>query len=174
MRHPPRGVAASGFPPLCNIPHCCLPQESGPCLSTSVADHPLKPAMCHCLGEPLPPQLADTIQSDLLAKNLSLLTLSKKEDPVLITVSSGYPRLRGTLTIYYSPVRHSTAKSKLFLFPFDLHVLSTPPAFILSQDQTLHNCHPERCYVKTVLLRITDSYCPRFKIIGYKKYSVYF
>ena len=22
--------------------------------------------------------------------------------------------------------------------PFDLHVLSTPPAFILSQDQTLH------------------------------------
>ena len=20
-----RGVAASGFPPLCNIPHCCLP-----------------------------------------------------------------------------------------------------------------------------------------------------
>ena len=27
-------------------------------------------------------------------------------------------------------------------FPFDLHVLSTPPAFILSQDQTLHkNTH---------------------------------
>ena len=23
--HPPRGVAASEFPPLCNIPHCCLP-----------------------------------------------------------------------------------------------------------------------------------------------------
>ncbi len=23
--HPPRGVAASGFRPLCNIPHCCLP-----------------------------------------------------------------------------------------------------------------------------------------------------
>jgi len=22
---PPRGVAASEFPPLCNIPHCCLP-----------------------------------------------------------------------------------------------------------------------------------------------------
>ena len=25
------------------------------------------------------------------------------------------------------------------LFPFDLHVLSTPPAFVLSQDQTLHD-----------------------------------
>ena len=24
-RHHSRGVAASGFPPLCNIPHCCLP-----------------------------------------------------------------------------------------------------------------------------------------------------
>ena len=23
-------------------------------------------------------------------------------------------------------------------FPFDLHVLSTPPAFILSQNRTLH------------------------------------
>ena len=23
-------------------------------------------------------------------------------------------------------------------FPFDLHVLSTPPAFVLSQNQTLH------------------------------------
>jgi hypothetical protein len=25
-------------------------------------------------------------------------------------------------------------------FPFDLHVLGTPPAFILSQDQTLQDC----------------------------------
>ena len=27
--------------------------------------------------------------------------------------------------------------------PFDLHVLCTPPALILSQDQTLHNKEPE-------------------------------
>jgi hypothetical protein len=26
-------------------------------------------------------------------------------------------------------------------FPFDLHVLGTPPAFILSQDQTLRKSH---------------------------------
>src|SRR5699024_1302295 len=38
----------------------------------------------------------------------------------------------------YSPVNHSSTSSKLEAFPFDLHVLSTPPAFILSQDQTLH------------------------------------
>ncbi|MDX6618516.1 MAG: hypothetical protein QOK36_902, partial [Gaiellales bacterium] len=30
-------------------------------------------------------------------------------------------------------------------FPLDLHVLSTPPAFVLSQDQTLH----EKPYART-------------------------
>ena len=40
-------------------------------------------------------------------------------------------------------------------FPFDLHVLSTPPAFVLSQDQTLHekivkqNQHPKSTSVST-------------------------
>jgi hypothetical protein len=33
-------------------------------------------------------------------------------------------------------VRHSTRFPKE-TFSFDLHVLSTPPAFVLSQDQTL-------------------------------------
>src|SRR6185312_9514262 len=42
--HHSRGVAGSGFRPLPNIPHCCLPKESGPCRSPSVADHPLRPA----------------------------------------------------------------------------------------------------------------------------------
>ena len=37
-------------------------------------------------------------------------------------------------------------KSPLCITPFDLHVLSTPPAFILSQDQTLVKivCFPSR------------------------------
>ena len=39
--------------------------------------------------------------------------------------------------MYYSPVRHSPPGSKLPVLPFDLHVLSMPPAFNLSQDQTL-------------------------------------
>src|SRR5699024_9137217 len=38
----------------------------------------------------------------------------------------------------YSPVRHSSTQSKLRASAFDLHVLSTQPAFVLSQDQTLH------------------------------------
>src|SRR5699024_9390069 len=35
-------------------------------------------------------------------------------------------------------VRHSSTPSKLRASAFDLHVLSTQPAFVLSQDQTLH------------------------------------
>nr|AOE06591.1 hypothetical protein [uncultured bacterium]AOE07898.1 hypothetical protein [uncultured bacterium] len=35
-------------------------------------------------------------------------------------------------------MRRSSANSKLLLLPLDLHVLSLPLAFILSQDQTLH------------------------------------
>src|SRR5690606_30535108 len=54
-----RGIAGSGLPPLSNIPHCCLPSESGPCLSPSVADHPLRPATDRRLGGPLPRQLAN-------------------------------------------------------------------------------------------------------------------
>ena len=52
---------------------------------------------------------------------------------VLPGLSAGYPRDRGTLAILYSPVRHWMDCST----PYDLHVLATPPAFRLSQDQTL-------------------------------------
>ena len=43
----------------------------------------------------------------------------------------------GQIPTRYSPVRHSSPESKLSALPFDLHVLSIPPAFNLSQDQTL-------------------------------------
>ena len=55
---------------------------------------------------------------------------------VLARVSPGYPPLPGRLPTCYSPVRRSPAAEATFAH--DLHVLSTPPAFILSQDQTLH------------------------------------
>ncbi|XLT55353.1 hypothetical protein HN873_047957 [Arachis hypogaea] len=37
----------------------CRVEESGPCLSPSVADHPLGPATDHRLGKLLPHQLAN-------------------------------------------------------------------------------------------------------------------
>jgi hypothetical protein len=54
---------------------------------------------------------------------------------VLARVSPGYPPLPGRLPTCYSPVRRSPEAEASFAH--DLHVLSTPPAFILSQDQTL-------------------------------------
>ena len=54
---------------------------------------------------------------------------------VLAPVSEGYPKDWGRLLTCYSPVRRSSTPEEAF--PLDLHVLSTPPAFVLSQDQTL-------------------------------------
>ncbi len=59
----------------------------------------------------------------------------------LAPVSRGYSHPSGRLPTCYSPVRRSVHR-----FPpegvrrlpaLDLHVLGTPPAFVLSQDQTL-------------------------------------
>ena len=63
--------------------------------------------------------------------------------PVLAHLSVSYPRFGGRLPTRYSPVRHYLdtvfiPKESVCIRPFDLHVLSTPPAFVLSQDQTLH------------------------------------
>ena len=65
---------------------------------------------------------------------------------ILIQVSLGYPCVWGRLPTRYSPVRrfprfHSTEVS-FQRFSLDLHVLGTPPAFILSQDQTLNQFYP--------------------------------
>src|SRR5690606_33491133 len=55
-------------------------------------------------------------------------------------INPGFPGLSpttGQIPKHYSPVRRSSAGSKLPLLPLDLHVLSLPPAFNLSHDQTL-------------------------------------
>ena len=62
---------------------------------------------------------------------------------VLAVVSNCCPPLQGRLLTRYSPVRHSVypqflPKASQRATSFDLHVLSTPPAFVLSQDQTLN------------------------------------
>ena len=49
-----------------------------------------------------------------------------------------YPPVTGRLYTRYAPVRRSSAAYCYALLPLDLHVLSLPLAFILSQDQTLH------------------------------------
>src|SRR4029078_6467082 len=54
---------------------------------------------------------------------------------VLASLSGRYPPLEGRSPTCYSPVRHSVTPCGVTAF--DLHVLGTPPALILSQDQTL-------------------------------------
>ena len=54
---------------------------------------------------------------------------------VLAPLSGCYPPLEGRSPTCYSPVRHSVTPCGATAF--DLHVLGTPPALILSQDQTL-------------------------------------
>ena len=59
--------------------------------------------------------------------------------------------------------------------PFDLHVLGVPPAFVLSQDQTLHRVvSPIRFYsdLKSGSLRIARNYCLRFIVLSdFSKYN---
>jgi hypothetical protein len=109
-----------------------------------VTDRPLRPATDHRLGEPLPHQLTNRAQAPLEAPELYPLIFPYQQDhAVLAIVSNGYPPLRGRLPTCYSPVRHFPVKlhteALCSTFTFDLHVLGTPPAFILSQDQTLRN-----------------------------------
>ena len=60
----------------------------------------------------------------------------------------------GRLLTRYSPVRHSPSPEGLD--SFDLHVLSMPPAFILSQNQTLKfNCLKSLPFFSKVITALT-------------------
>src|SRR4051794_9608151 len=90
------------------------------------------------LGEPLPHQQANPprarpwSEAEATFSNRSAELLGHS---VLIRVSPGYPDTKGGLPTCYSPVRRfPLAEAR---FSLDLHVLSAPPAFVLSQDQTL-------------------------------------
>jgi hypothetical protein len=106
-----------------------------------VAGLPLRTAIDHRLGEPLPHQLTNRPQAPPKTPKLySEKFPSSQAHAVLAAVSRSYPPLRGRLPTCYSPVRHFQVHK--CTLTFDLHVLSTPPAFILSQDQTLRKDSP--------------------------------
>ena len=95
------------------------------------------------LGGPLPHQLANPTRVHLIPPEF--FTLSHAAPcayAVLAVISDCYPPVQGRLPTRYSPVRHSVhtiflPKDSVGMSSFNLHVLGTPPAFILSQDQTL-------------------------------------
>ncbi len=88
-----------------------------------------------------PHQLANQTQAHLQAEAFSEASFreismrSSLIHSVLAPLSKCCPHLEGRLLTRYSPVRHLVFTE--INTPFDLHVLSTPPAFVLSQDQTL-------------------------------------
>ena len=93
---------------MCNIPHCCLPQESGPCLSPNVAGRPLRPATDRRLGGPLPRQPANQTRAHPVPPEFCFAGhAARKAYAVLAAVSGCYPPVRGRLPTRYSPVRHS-------------------------------------------------------------------
>ena len=75
---------------------------------------------------------------------------------VLIPVSRGYPSAWGRLPTRYSPVRrfplNPSTEVSVMSFSLDLHVLNTPPAFILSQDQALNKMYPQGRSLKVCLI----------------------
>ena len=115
----------------------------GPCLSSNVSVRPLSPDTDHCLGEPLPHQLTNQTQAHLSPINLwHPCNAAWMHYEVLISVSRCYPSVKGRLPTRYSPVRRfplmKSTEVSFLSFSLDLHVLGTPPAFILSQDRTLN------------------------------------
>jgi hypothetical protein len=110
-----------------------------------VADRPLRPATDRRLGELLPLQLANRPQAHPLAppglRQQALLLALANQKPMrscrrflagIPHLGVGDPRVTHPSATPCSPVRKPEHRT------CDLHVLGTPPAFILSQDQTRH------------------------------------
>ena len=106
-----------------------------------MADHPLRPATRLSLGRPLPYQLADGPRADPQVQacvQRPALTSSSFEDVVLCGISTPF----GMLSPALGKITHVLlTRAPLYRgrspFSCDLHVLSAPLTFVLSQDQTL-------------------------------------
>ena len=104
-----------------------------------MAGHPLRPATRQRLGGPSPRQQADRTRPH---------PMPQKHFPhphAKVRSIRHYHPFPGAIPVHgagWSRITHPfatlTSQAKPGRIPFDLHVLSTPPAFILSQNRTLH------------------------------------
>ena len=112
---------------------------SGPCLSSSVAGRPLRPATRHSLGEPLPHQQADRPRAHQEAS--CDFGFGRMSSLATCGINSPFGELSPTSRQIAHVLRTRLPLDQVCIatnvIPFDLHVLSTPPAFVLSQNQTL-------------------------------------
>ena len=147
-------MAGSGFPPLPNIPYCCLPQESGPCLSTSVGDRPLRSPSHRSLGGPSPRQQANGTHAPPRPRLRFIPPRMPRGEAM-----GGYPAFppaiplpgAGCIRVAHPSATLDPPKGTL---PYDLHVLGLPLAFILSQDQTLRCNIVFLCFVLNLGFRL--------------------
>ena len=102
---------------------------------------PLRPATRHSLGEPLPHQLADRPRGHQEAPGCPGFGVAL--NPALTTcgINSPFDEL-SPISGQVAHVLRTLAPLSITCIatnntPLDLHVLSTPPAFVLSQNQTL-------------------------------------
>ena len=105
-----------------------------------MADRPLRPATRRCLGRPLPHQLADKPRAHPTAQRHFLKEPCGSER--ISGINPSFPGLSRSVgqvahvLLTRSPLRH-TDGLPLRCASLDLHALGAPPAFVLSQDQTL-------------------------------------
>ena len=102
-----------------------------------MAVQPLSPATDRRLGEPLPHQLSNRTQAHPPA--IISLMVASCEAAISYGISNCFRLLSRTggqiaHALLTRPPLNSPPKETI---PFDLNVLCTPPALILSQDQTL-------------------------------------
>ncbi len=135
---------------------------SGPCLSSSVAGRPLRPATRLSLGGPLPRQLADRPRAHQEAPGCPGFGLGKMSSLATCGINSPFGELSPTSRQITHVLRTLTPLDIICIatndIPFDLHVLSTPPAFVLSQNQTLRE---KRMGPKSQSLRETAASAAR-------------
>ena len=105
-----------------------------------MADRPLRPATRRSLGEPLPHQLTDRPRDHPGAADHFLRRSCDRRR--VSGINPGFPGLfRSPGQVSHVLLTRSPLRIPQWLpiagSSFDLHALSTPPAFVLSQDQTL-------------------------------------
>jgi hypothetical protein len=104
-----------------------------------VAGRPLRPATRHCHGGPLPRHLADRPRAHQEAH--CCFGFSSNRRMATCGINSPFGELSPTSRQIAHVLRTRSPLDLICIttnqVPFDLHVLSTPPAFVLSQNQTL-------------------------------------
>ena len=106
-----------------------------------MAGRPLRPATRHSLGGLLPRQLADRPRTHQEAPGCPGFGIEGMSPLTTCGINSPFGELSPTSRQIAHVLRTLAPLSIICIAtnntPLDLHVLSTPPAFVLSQNQTL-------------------------------------